>query len=166
MSKIVIGTLILAILIICSPFILRFFEKMYCYTFELGWLRGEKTKEEVVKKYMEGLKTGNSQTIERLIPKTHEADKEIREKIEKFQGADFSKVEIYYKETPFPAQAEIKNIKLENGETLFKLWDGAQSSQRLSFDLNSPLQEVLLDPSGSTPDIDPTNNSYIPTKSN
>ncbi|PIU42527.1 MAG: hypothetical protein COS98_02495 [Parcubacteria group bacterium CG07_land_8_20_14_0_80_35_11] len=117
MSKIVIGTLILAILIICSPFILRFFEKMYCYTFELGWLRGEKTKEEVVKKYMEGLKTGNSQTIERLIPKTHEADKEIREKIEKFQGADFSKVEIYYKETPFPAQAEIKNIKLENGET-------------------------------------------------
>jgi len=26
---------------------------MYCYTFELGWLRGEKTKEEVAKKYIE-----------------------------------------------------------------------------------------------------------------
>ena len=123
MSKIVIGTLILAILIICSPFILRFFEKMYCYTFELGWLRGEKTKEEVAKKYIEGLKVGNSQAIERLIPKSHGADKEIREKIEKSQGADFSKVEIYYKEEPFPVQAEIKNIKLKSGEiTSDEIW--------------------------------------------
>lgn len=123
MSKIVISILILAILIICSPFILKFFEKMYCYTFELGWLRGEKTKEEVVKKYIEGLKAGNSQTIGRLIPKNHEADKEIGEKIEKFQGANFSKVKIYYKEEPFPVKAEIKNIKLKNGEmTSDEIW--------------------------------------------
>jgi|GEM_PF-2984159 len=123
MSKIIVITLILAVLIICSPFILRFFERIYCYTLELGLLRGEKTKEEVVKKYIEGLKTDNSQIIERLIPKTHRADKEIAEKIETFQGADFSKIEIYYQETPFPVQAKIKNIKLKSGEiTSDEIW--------------------------------------------
>jgi len=118
MSKIVIITLILVILVICSPYILRFFEKIYLHTFELGWLRGEKTKEEIVAKYIEGLKTGNIQTIEKLVPKTHEADKAIREKIEKFKEADFSEIEIYYGKEPSTFTIEIKNIRLKSGEVI------------------------------------------------
>lgn len=53
-------------------------------------------------------------------------------------------------------------LKLENGETLFKLWDGAQASQRIEVELSSSIKEVLLDPSNSTPDIDPSNNSFRP----
>lgn len=55
-------------------------------------------------------------------------------------------------------------LKLENGETQLKLWDGAQASERLTYDLKSPLKEVMLDPSESTPDIDPDNNRFVVEK--
>lgn len=116
MSKTIIITLILAILVICSPYILRIFEQIYLYTFEFGWLRGEKTKEELVVKYIEGLKTGSGQTIEKLLPKTHEIDKEIQKKIEMFQEADFSEVEISFEPTGHLTLSKIKNIRLRSGE--------------------------------------------------
>jgi len=116
MSKIVIITLALAILFFCSTYILDFFYGLYLHTFELGWLRGEKTKEEVVTKYIEGLKARNGQIIERLVPKTHEATREIREKIERFKESDFSKIEIYYGEEPSPLNVKIKNIRLKSEE--------------------------------------------------
>lgn len=116
MSKAVIITLLLAISVICSPYILRFFERIYLYTFELGWLRGEKTKEELVAKYIEGLKMKDIQIIERLLPKTHKAGKEIREKIEMFKEADFSKAEISFEPNGHLFLVRIKNIKLKSGE--------------------------------------------------
>lgn len=51
-------------------------------------------------------------------------------------------------------------LRLNNGETLFKLWDGSQSSARLTYDLKLPLTEVTLDPSGATPDMDRDNNHF------
>lgn len=102
----------------CFLYILGFFERVDVYTFELGWLRGEKTKEEIVVKYIEGLKTENIQTIEKLVPKTHEVDKIIREKIEKFKEADFSEIEIYYGKKPSTFTVEIKNIRLKSGEVI------------------------------------------------
>ena len=119
MSKIIIITLILATLFLCFPFLFQFFDEIYFNTFDLGWSRGEKIKEEIVVKYIEGLKTGNSQEIKRLIPRTHKADKAIQEKIEKFKGADFSRIEIHYKEEkPSIFQVKTKNIKLKNGEII------------------------------------------------
>jgi len=52
-------------------------------------------------------------------------------------------------------------LRLNNGETLLKLWDGSQVSERLSYDLKHPLTEVVLDPSQVTPDIDRSNNSFV-----
>ncbi len=117
MKKIIIIILVLVILVIYSPNIFGFFESAYIHTFNLGWLRGENTKEEVVNKYIEGLKTGNSHKIERLVPKTHKSAESIKEKIKKFKGANFYQIEIYYgNEPPQPFQVEIKNIKLKNGK--------------------------------------------------
>lgn len=116
MSKAVIITLILAILVICLPYILSFFEQIYIYTFELGWFKGEKTKEELVVKYLEGLRTGNSQIIERLVPKSHEATKEIREKIEMFKESDFSKTEISFEKDGHLVWVKIENIRLKSGK--------------------------------------------------
>jgi len=119
MSKVIIITLILAIMLVfCFLYILGFFERIQVYTFELGWLRGEKTKERVVEKYLEGLKTGNGQIIERLVPKTHEAVKAIQGKIEKLKGANFSEIEIYYGEEPSSLTVKIKNIRLKSGEVI------------------------------------------------
>ncbi|MBU2579049.1 hypothetical protein KKA09_02950 [Patescibacteria group bacterium] len=118
MSKIVIITLILAILVICSPFILNFFERIHIYTFRLGWLRGEETKEKLIEKYIEGLKTGNNQIIEKLVPKSHETTKAIQEKIEKFSKANFDNIEIYYGGKPQPLEIDIKNIRLKNEEVV------------------------------------------------
>lgn len=116
MSRIVIITLILAILAIGSPYILKFFERIYFSTFEVGWLRGEKTKEKLVAKYVEGLKMGNSEIIERLVPKTHEANTEIRKKIEMFKNSDFSKAEINFESDGHLVRVKIKNIRLKSGE--------------------------------------------------
>lgn len=117
MSKIIIITLILATLFLCSSFLFQFFDEIYFNAFDLGWSRGEKTKEEIVVKYIEGLKTENSQDIERLVPKTHQANKVIQDKIEKFKEADFSRIEIHYKEEkPSIFQVKTKNIKLKNGK--------------------------------------------------
>ncbi|MBF2052426.1 MAG: hypothetical protein IGS03_03050 [Candidatus Sericytochromatia bacterium] len=51
-------------------------------------------------------------------------------------------------------------LRLNNGETQLKLWDGSQLSERLSFDLKHPLREVVIDPSQATPDIDRSNNRF------
>ncbi|MDI6883486.1 MAG: hypothetical protein QMC93_03470 [Patescibacteria group bacterium] len=130
MNKIVIITLILTILVICFPYILSFSERIYLYTFELGWLRGEKTKEELVAKYLEGLRVGNSQIIERLLPKTHEASKEIREKIERFKESDFSKIKISFETDGHLDWVKIKNIRLKSGEiTSDEIWIKADCHQ-------------------------------------
>lgn len=120
MSKIIIITLILAILFLCFPFLFQFFDEIYINAFDLGWLRGEETKEEIVVKYIEGLKTENSKEIKRLVPRSYDADKAIQDKIEKFEEADFSQIEIFYnrEEKPFSFQVEIKNIKLKSGEKI------------------------------------------------
>lgn len=118
MSKIVIITLILAVLFLFSTYIIDFFYKLYLYTFEFGWLRGEKTKEKIAAKYVEGLKTENSQIIEKLIPKTHEATKEIQDKIEIFKESDFSEVEISFEPDGHLTRVKIKNIRLKNGEII------------------------------------------------
>lgn len=51
-------------------------------------------------------------------------------------------------------------LRLENGETIFKLWDGIRPNERLTYDLKYPLKEIILDPSGATPDMDRANNSF------
>lgn len=103
---------------LCSTFIIDFFYGLYIHTFELGWFRGEETKEKVVAKYIEGLKTGNSQIIKRLVSKSHNADKAIQDKIEKFKEADFSEIKIYFGREPPPLDIEIKDIKLKSGEVV------------------------------------------------
>lgn len=116
MSKIIIIALILVILAISSPSILRFSERIYLSIFEFGWLKGEETKEKLVAKYLEGLEMGNSKIIERLVPKTYEANKEIREKLEMFKDSNFSKAEINFEEDGHLVQVKIKNIRLKSGE--------------------------------------------------
>lgn len=116
MSKIVVITLILAMVVICSPYILRFFERIYLYTFEFGWLRGKKTKEELIAKYIEGLKMKDIQMIARLLPKTYEVNKQMRERIEMFKEVDFSKVEISFEPDGHVFSVRIKNIGLKSGE--------------------------------------------------
>lgn len=49
-------------------------------------------------------------------------------------------------------------LKMDNGETVLKLWDGAQASDRLIVDLKRPLREVIIDPSEATPDVNRANN--------
>lgn len=115
---------------LCSTYILDFFERIYLYTFELGWLRGEKTKEELVAKYIKGLKTGDIRMIERLVPKTHEASKEIQEKIEMFKESNFSKVEVNFEADGHLVLVKIKNIRFKNGEIASdEIWIGADCHQ-------------------------------------
>jgi hypothetical protein len=49
-------------------------------------------------------------------------------------------------------------LKLDNGETILKLWDGSQASDRLVIELKRPLREVIIDPSETTPDVNRNNN--------
>ncbi|MEZ0372860.1 MAG: hypothetical protein ACAI44_27460, partial [Candidatus Sericytochromatia bacterium] len=49
-------------------------------------------------------------------------------------------------------------LKLDNGETVLKLWDGTQALDRLVVELKRPLREVIIDPSESTPDVNRDNN--------
>ncbi len=51
-------------------------------------------------------------------------------------------------------------LHMKNGETQFKLWNGAKDGFRLTYDLDQPLERVTLDPLQSTPDVDPTDNEY------
>jgi hypothetical protein len=51
-------------------------------------------------------------------------------------------------------------LVLRNGETVFKLWDGAQTSDRLVIDVPADVKEVKLDPAKASPDIDRTNNFF------
>jgi len=84
----------------------------------LGWTRGEKTKEGLVAKYIEGLETKDIKIIERLVPKTYEATEEIQEKIEMFKESDFGKAEISFEQDGHLFMAEIKNIRLKSGEVI------------------------------------------------
>lgn len=52
-------------------------------------------------------------------------------------------------------------LVLKNGEVVFHLWDGAARSERLSFEVNAPVKEVRVDPSGVTPDVDRSNNRLL-----
>ncbi|PKL75563.1 MAG: hypothetical protein CVV27_14710 [Candidatus Melainabacteria bacterium HGW-Melainabacteria-1] len=49
-------------------------------------------------------------------------------------------------------------LRLDNGETVLKLWDGTQASDRLVVELKRPLREVIIDPSEATPDVNRANN--------
>lgn len=51
-------------------------------------------------------------------------------------------------------------LRLKNGSTLFKLWNGSQDGLRLTYELPDALTSVTLDPSNATPDIDRSNNVY------
>ena len=51
-------------------------------------------------------------------------------------------------------------LRLKNGSTLFKLWNGSQDGLRLTYELPNALTSVTLDPSNATPDIDRSNNVY------
>lgn len=51
-------------------------------------------------------------------------------------------------------------LRMNNGNTLLKLWDSTRDGQRLTYDLPAPLISVDLDPSNTTPDIDRSNNTY------
>lgn len=49
-------------------------------------------------------------------------------------------------------------FKMDNGETVLKLWDGTQALDRLVVELKHPLREVIIDPSEATPDVNRDNN--------
>lgn len=49
-------------------------------------------------------------------------------------------------------------LRLDNGETVIKLWDGASASDRLIYDVRRPVREVIIDPAETTPDINRDNN--------
>lgn len=52
-------------------------------------------------------------------------------------------------------------FKLDNGETVLKLWDGTQALDRLTVELKRPLREVVIDPTEVTPDIHRENNRQL-----
>lgn len=51
-------------------------------------------------------------------------------------------------------------LRMNNGNTLLKLWDSTRDGQRLTYELPAPLVSVTLDPSNTTPDVDRSNNTY------
>lgn len=51
-------------------------------------------------------------------------------------------------------------LKMRDGTTQFKLWDGKDGTARLNYTTSQTVREVTLDPSEGTPDIDRSNNRY------
>ena len=59
-------------------------------------LHGKKTKEEVVNTYINALQSSKKKAILLLIPKTHNAEKAVQEKLQKLGGNSFQNIEIIY----------------------------------------------------------------------
>lgn len=51
-------------------------------------------------------------------------------------------------------------VMLQNGEQVFRLWNGEKQSEQMTLDVSSMVQEVRIDPAGILPDIERINNVY------
>lgn len=51
-------------------------------------------------------------------------------------------------------------VVLQNGEQVFRLWNGEKQSEQITIDVSSNIQEVRIDPAGILPDIERSNNTY------